>query len=96
MKLSAYGRTELARLRRTTVIPAGTTDWPTDQDRTVRHELVLLSDRTVGKRNVWLKPNGTIDHASGWTRKGKMKAEVFKLGPDAWAERHAQHGYERV
>lgn len=86
MKLSAYGRTELARVSKRQ---------RTGQDREVITEIVLLSDRTIGARNKWLKPNGKIDHATGWRALGKLKKELFS-DPDAvaaWIERKNAQGY---
>ena len=90
MKLSAYGRTELARVEKTVLL--------TGQDREVRTQVVLLSDRTIGTRNSWLKPNGTIDYSTGWRQLGKLKKELFSdpQGVREWVERKERQGYTRV
>lgn len=81
MKLSAYGRTVVARVIKTTDLPDG---------RKVREDVVLLSDRVVGRKTTWLKLDGKVDHGTGWERVGKLKEEVTT---NSWLARKELQGY---
>jgi hypothetical protein len=96
MKLSAYGRTQLARVAKLTVVPAQGALHP---ERRYRTELVLLSDGVVGVRHIWLKPDGRVDHASGWSKRGVLKRELKPKLPayaEQWVANKVAQGYERV
>jgi hypothetical protein len=58
-KKSAYGRTTVAEVTRTS--------------GNVRTNQALMSDRTLLIKHTWLKPGGTVDHSTGWKVRGKVK-----------------------
>ena len=84
MKLSAYGRTELARVVKVQV--------PIGKMNEVRTEMVLLSDRTLARKVTWLKSDGRVDFSSGWKRLGKVKSTMV----EGWAERKHAEGWTVV
>lgn len=82
-KLSARGRTQFARVAKPY------------EDAYIKcvTELSLMSDRKVLKRVKFLKPNGTIDHAQGWSVKGTLKRGVT---PEQWLANKLAQGWQKV
>lgn len=91
MKLTAYGRTVLATVSRTTANPDG---------RQLRTEVCLLSDGVIGIKHSWLKPDGKLDHTAGWKSYKKLsaaaKAQLGQGQPviDRWVARYVAAGFE--
>ena len=86
-KLSARGRTELARIVRKETIPDGNT---TKERRTT---LALMSDRTILEKFDVTYPDGMKNSFSWKVRTRKVKADVT---PEQFIETFAKHGFVRA
>ena len=89
-KLSARGRTELARVRIVREQMPGTAS-SSDLHGTGRTERTLLSDGVVLQKRTWFHADGRKDFGDGWKAYGKQNVDV-----DAWISRYLESGWERV
>lgn len=99
-KLSARGRTELARVTKTEPRSGGFTE---DDLGSVRVDLTLMSDGVVLTKTTWLKPDGKKDFDTGWKVKAKLTPTARKqlrseqqATVDRWVGQYEARGYKRA
>ena len=90
-KLNARGRTKVAQISKITPLMG------TDHDCKVKHERVLMSYGVVLKKVNFLKPNGTIDHGTGWSVSARTKpgVDVREFAP-RWVAANVANGWQEV
>jgi hypothetical protein len=88
MKLNAYGRKVVAKATKTAPLAR----LEGEAETMCREDVVLLSDRTVGRKRTF-KTEGERAHATGWSRVGKLKEGIT---PEAWLARKELQGYTKV